>query len=78
MVSSNYYTNSFHSRNKQLLLNLLYRYSVPKTKIDIELACNNLLNEKYYSIFNNEAFYNIFSAFSLRPRQAVIIVKFSF
>ncbi|MBP6023889.1 carboxypeptidase-like regulatory domain-containing protein [Ferruginibacter sp.] len=77
-TSANYYSNSFSDRNRQILMNLLYRYTIPKSKIDIELTCNNLLDEKYFTTYNNEIFYNVFNSFSLRPRQMVAGIRFSF
>lgn len=77
-ISANYYSNSFHVKNRQLLLNLLYRYTLPKSKIDIEVACNNLLNEKSFTSYTNDLYSNVFNSFLLRPRQVLCTVKVSF
>lgn len=73
----------FYNRNKNEKTNiiypdLIYRYTIAKKRIDLQLSVMNLLNEKYYvsNQFNDFYFYQ--SRFQIRPRQLIMSVKFQF
>ncbi len=73
--SSEYYklrgTNSF-------FVNLLYRYTFAKKKIDLEFCWNNIFNSKTYTTYQANNFTVWESTYLLRPSQMFLSVKFSF
>lgn len=77
-VKTKYYLNNINTQKNNAFVNILYRYTFPKNKIDVELNCNNLLNTKYFTTVYNESFLTIQNSFELRPRQFLFSVRFSF
>ena len=74
-----YYKNNFSSQNQEsYFLNLNYRYTFEKSRIDLELNWNNILNAKEFTTVFNNAFSYTQSTYRLRPRQILMSVKFSF
>lgn len=77
-VKTKYYLNNITTQNNSAFVNISYRYTFPKNKIDVELNCNNLLNTKYFTTVYNESFLSIQNSFELRPRQFLFSVRFWF
>lgn len=73
-----YYNDYFSKNNHNYYMDLIYKYSLNRSKIDIELRCSNLLNSrKYYSTeINNYYIYQ--SQYKLRQRQIIGSIKFRF
>ncbi|NOX86315.1 MAG: TonB-dependent receptor [Chlorobi bacterium] len=73
--SSEYYklrgSNSF-------FVDLMYRYTFTKKKIDIEFRWNNIFNSKTYTSFQANNFTVWESTYLLRPSQMLLSVRFSF
>ncbi len=74
-----YYKNNFSNENQEnYFLNLNYRYTFKKSRIDLELNWNNLLNAREFTTVYNNTFSYTQSTYKLRPRQVLMNVKFSF
>ena len=65
-------------KNNNFFIDLLYRYTISKQKIDIELRWNNIFNNKTYTSYQASAFTVWESTYLLRPSQVFVSVKFSF
>lgn len=59
-------------------VDLLYRYTFQKKKIDLEFRWNNIFNAKNYINYQASDFYVYKETYLLRPSQALISAKFSF
>lgn len=59
-------------------VDLLYRYTISKRKIDIEFHWNNIFNNKTYTSYQASTFTVWESTYLLRPSQVFLSVKFSF
>jgi hypothetical protein len=57
---------------------ITYRYTLPKKRIDFQFTLTNLLNEQTYITTRFTDFYFYQSIFQIRPRQALLSVKFQF
>jgi len=57
---------------------LMYRYSLPKRKIDFELSAYNLFNEKYFSQNSFSSNYEQRFLYKLRPTQIMFTTRFNF
>jgi hypothetical protein len=64
--------------NNNIFVDILYRYTVSKRKIDIELRWNNIFNNKTYTSYQASDFTVWESTYLLRPSQVFLSVKFSF
>ncbi len=64
--------------NNNLFIDLLYRYTIIKRKIDIEFRWNNILNNKTYTSYQASTFIVWESTYLLRPSQVFLSVRFSF
>lgn len=73
-----YYNNSISVKKHHLYTDLLYRYTLTKRKIDLELKCTNFFNEKEFITSNFTANYYYQSFFQIRPRQILANIKFNF
>ncbi len=74
-----FYKNNFSNQNQEnYFLNLNYTYTFIKSKIDLELNWNNILNTKRFTSVFNDTFSYTQSVFELRPRQLLISLKFNF
>lgn len=73
-----YYNNFISVKKNQLYTDLLYRYTLTKRKIDLELKCTNFFNEKEFITSNFTANYYYQSFFQIRPRQILANIKFNF
>lgn len=61
---------------ENFFLNLKYRYTMKKRKIDFEVKLSNLLNTKSYTTNSINSFQSITTEYSIRPRQFFFSVKF--
>lgn len=77
-INTDYYITNLKSEKGQVFIDLLYRTSLPKQKMDIEINCLNLLNNKMYTRFYNSDYSIIRNYFQMRPRQVFITVRFRF
>jgi hypothetical protein len=64
--------------SNNIFVDMLYRYTVKKRKIDLELRWNNIFNSKNYTSYEASAFTVWESTYVLRPSQLFVSVKFSF
>ncbi len=55
-----------------------YQYSIPKYKLDFELKCNNIFNNKLYVSYYSGAFSIVESIYEIRPMEIFLSVKFRF
>jgi len=74
-----YYKNNFSFQNNvSYFLNLNYRFTFNKSKTDLALNWNNILNTKEFTTAFNESFSYLQSTYQLRPSQVLISLKFRF
>jgi hypothetical protein len=64
--------------NNNLFIDLQYRYSFLKRKIDLELRWNNVFNARTHTTYEAINFGIWESIYTLRPSQVFLSVKFSF
>lgn len=77
--STDYFTNNFSKNNQETtFLDLTYRFTFPKTKIDMELSWNNIFNSDLFTNALSYSFYYSEQTIQLRPSQLFLKVKFSF
>ena len=55
-----------------------YQYSIPKYKLDFELKCNNIFNNKSYVSYYSGTFSIVESVYEIRPVEIFCSVKFRF
>lgn len=77
-VSADYYLSNLYNKTEQLLMNLKYTFTLPKTKIDFSVICNNIFNTKYFITQYNTAYTLAYGELYLRPRQVLASVRFNF
>jgi len=78
-IDAEYYKNNFSNENKEnYFINLNYRYTFKKSKTDLELNWNNILNTKEFTTVFNNAFSYTQSTYNLRPSQILISLKYRF
>jgi hypothetical protein len=77
-VNAKYYRDNINTERNQTFINIFYRYTFQKKKIDLQLNCNNLLNTKYFTNVYDQSFLRIENSYELRPRQFVGSVRFIF
>ncbi len=65
-------------KNINYFVDILYRYSFKKKKIDLEVRWNNILNKvKYESVYMNSYMFTR-TVYELRPSQFMVNVRFLF
>ena len=74
-LSSEYYN---HQQKSNFFVDFLYRYTISKHKVDIELRWNNIFNSTVYTTYQANAFTVSESTYILRPSQVLFSVKFSY
>ena len=77
-VNTEYYITNLKGEKDNIFIDLQYRFSIPKRKIDLEIGCVNLLNNKTYTSLYNSEFSIIRNYFELRPRQLMVTTRFKF
>lgn len=73
-----YYTDLATDYNHNFYADFLYRYTITKSKIDLELRVMNLFNENNYINTQYTDYYFSQSIFKIRPRQIMVGATFSF
>ncbi len=78
IVNTNYYITSLKSEANQLFIDILYRSTLPKQKMYLEINFMNLLNNQTFVRLYNLEYAIIRNNFQLRPRQVIFTVRFRF
>ena len=73
--STEYYR---HNEVNNLFVDMMYRYTFTKKKVDLELKCSNIFNSDTYTSFLANAYSVWETTYLLRPFQVIFSVKFSF
>lgn len=74
-----YYDNTLSSNREMThFVDLRYRYRIAKSKWDVNLHAQNILNNNNFGTFTADAFMIRQQTFLLRPRQVLVSVNFSF
>jgi len=79
ITTVDYQQNKIQQQNfNNTFLDLMYRFTFQKRKIDVELSCSNILNHKQYSqVITNEMMTSVITA-PIRSRQILLSTRFSF
>ena len=67
-----------HLGKNYIYFDASYQYSIPKYKLDFELKCNNIFNNKLYVSYYSGAFSIVESIYEIRPMEIFLSVKFRF
>lgn len=73
--STEYYR---HNEINNLFVDMMYRYTFTKKKVDAEVKCSNIFNSDTYTSFLANAYSVWETTYLLRPFQVIFSVKFSF
>lgn len=77
-VKSVYFQNDlFSEKTNYFFMDMVYRYTLKKKKIDFELQCRNIFNTRNYKNVTVEGFSYDETGFTLRPMQILFKVRFS-
>ena len=77
-VKTEYINNNlFTERTENIFTDLIYRYTISKKKIDLELQLSNLLNTTNFKTININDFSYVETNFNLRPRQILFKIRFT-
>ncbi|PSL31514.1 carboxypeptidase-like regulatory domain-containing protein [Dyadobacter jiangsuensis] len=77
-LDAEHYATRGSANQNQFYLNLRYRYTFGKRKIDLEIRGMNLTNAQNYVSIINSTFTTAESGFQLRPRQVMMSVRIPF
>lgn len=78
-VNLDYYIFNYqHNQNSYPFLNLLYRFSIEKKKMDFEIKWNNIINNRDFKRLYFDQAQIIESSHQLRPAQLLVSIKFNF
>ncbi|HPS72318.1 MAG TPA: hypothetical protein PLM70_08695 [Bacteroidales bacterium] len=74
------FTSEYYKLNSKnnTFIDILYRYTFTKQKIDVELQCNNILNTSSYTSFLVVAGSLYETTYQMRPFQVIFSVRLSF
>ena len=67
-----------HNATDNIFVDMMYRYTFTKQKVDLELKCSNIFNSRSYTSFLANSFSVWETTYLLRPFQVIASVKFSF
>ncbi|MBQ8223675.1 MAG: carboxypeptidase regulatory-like domain-containing protein [Bacteroidales bacterium] len=67
-----------HLGEHYVYVDLSYQYSIPKHKLDFELKCSNIFNNKSYVSYYSGAFSIEESIYEIRPMEIMCSMKFRF
>jgi hypothetical protein len=70
-------TSLFNERNENVFADFIYRYTIQKKKIDVEMQMNNIFGTNNFKTINVNDFSYVATNFMLRPRQLLFKIKFS-
>ena len=77
-VKTEYINNNlFTERTENIFTDLIYRYTISKKKIDLELQLSNLFNTTNFRTININDFSYVETNFNLRPRQVLFKIRFT-
>ena len=77
-VKTEYINNNlFTKRTENIFTDLIYRYTISKKKIDLELQLSNLFNTTNFRTININDFSYVETNFNLRPRQVLFKIRFT-
>jgi hypothetical protein len=77
-VMVRYFTSRPAIKPNKLFTNLKYMVTLPKTKTDLAVTVNNLLNAHTYVNQYNYEYATYYNELYLRPRQVLFSVRFNF
>ena len=78
VLKSDYISNKLLSETAtSIFVDVLYRFTFQKNKIDLEFHLTNLLNNKNFRTVNIDDFSFIETNFALRPRQILLKTRFT-
>jgi hypothetical protein len=79
-LENEFYVNNLTTTGvaKNLFTSALLRYTISKSRIDLEMRCSNLWNTSTLTTAALNSFSAIESVYQLRPRQVVQKIRFSF
>lgn len=69
--------NLFSERTENLFTDLIYRYTLKKKKIDLEIQLTNLFNTTNFRTININQFSYVETNYQLRPRQILFKIRIS-
>ncbi len=78
LMAEHFYNSVQQEKTNIVYPDVTYRFTLPKNRIDFQLTLSNLINEQYYLTTRFTDFYFYQSRFQIRPRQALVSVKFQF
>ena len=70
-------TTLFNQRNENVFADFIYRYTIQKKKIDLEVQLNNVFGTDNFKTINVNDFSYVATSYNLRPRQVLLKVRFS-
>jgi hypothetical protein len=76
LMGEHYFNKAQNQKTNIFYPDIIYRYSFPKKKIDLQLSVMNLLDEDNFVTTQFNDFYFYQSIFQIRPRQVLVSVKF--
>ena len=77
-IKTEYVNNSlFSERTESLFTDLIYRYTLRKKKIDLEIQLTNLFNTTNFRTINLNQFSYVETNYQLRPRQILFKIRIS-
>lgn len=77
-LKTEYIKNNLFSENTEnIFADIVYRFTLGKNNIDLELQWNNIFGTENYRTTNINSFSYIETSFQLRPRQVLCKVRFS-
>lgn len=76
-VAENYISERVGERQETPFIDVLYRFSISKKKLDFSLKCINLLNKNQITKYYSSAISESVSSYELRPRQFLLSVRMS-
>lgn len=77
-LSNSYYHNNIAGQRDQYFMDALYRFTVKRWRLDLELIAQNILNNDNYVQQFASTYELIQSSFELRPRQFLLSTRFRF
>ena len=76
---TDYFRNDFNSdKHETIFSDLKYRFTFPKTKIDLEASWTNIFSQDYFTTVSNSSIYYSQQTSKLRPSEFFLSIKFSF
>jgi hypothetical protein len=77
-IDGSYSNSHLAMTSRQVYLNLLYKYQLPKSKVDLSLEWDNIFNHRYFTSAYIDTYSEVINRTDLRPMQAVFKINFHF